>query len=71
MNYSIPGYDAWKTASPDYFDDPVCECDGCGCEVSEIIAETSGLCEDCECTENCEGCIHCLSEVEAEAKGLL
>lgn len=26
---SLPGYDAWKTATPPHYDDEYFECDGC------------------------------------------
>ena len=63
---SIRGLDNWIIG--DYDDgDAEYTCGDCGCEIPEVIAEESGICEDCECSEDCEGCVHCLSVAGYEA----
>ena len=76
MTYSIPGYDAWKLASPDWYDEETeCTCESCGGGIDESIADETELCEDCLCEDDeCEGCIYCLSVAgynEAKADGTL
>lgn len=64
--------DSYETEAP--------ECDGCGCEIEECIADETDYCEDCLCDWNdetdteCDGCIYCLSVTgynEAKANGTL
>ena len=47
MTYSIPGYDAWKTASPDSYEPAP---DYCGICDTEIFADEGEFCE-CHCSE--------------------
>lgn len=45
----IPGYDEWKTTTPDSI--PVARCDCCGCDLWEgdylYTIDGERLCEDC------------------------
>ena len=69
---NIAGYDNWKLASPDYYETEATECDGCGCEVEDCIADETDFCEDCLCDETedteCEGCIYCLASGEYDKR---
>lgn len=45
----IPGYDDWKTTSPEY-EKPVTRCNSCGCGLYDgdvIYTIDGGICEDC------------------------
>ena len=67
----LNGYDNWKLDYPEHYDfedEAECTCEGCEAEISEVVATESGLCEDCECSENCKGCVHCLCEAEYEER---
>ena len=45
-DYSLPGYDAWKSAYPPEYDDVGFECDRCG---KWIEGDENGVtCPDCE-----------------------
>ena len=58
MTYTIPGYDAWKTASPDYFDAEIIHCEIC----SEPYTEDDGYCQNEHC--HCQECGEELPEVD-------